>query len=275
MPQLRQLNKGAHMNENHGKNPKGNKKTKKAKPAKTPTEEESLAEDGGMTQQRKWPIEDPAKLHKHKPKNKKDKQDDAKEHEMEETDVIYPKVINQQIGEEEQPEEQPEEEEDNNMQNSNNYSIIQPGVDPSCPPLFTPSDSISATLPPFSKRLSCNTAQSISNHPAMYFTAFWTILIFCYCAYFRKHKKFKKRHGVDDSKLRGEYSALDTVYDELLDDFDNEDLSSYLNNDDDDDSVGTIISQWSEGGENGFGGSGKVELTNFNDGHLSLREMNG
>ncbi len=109
----------------------------------------------------------------------------------------------------------------------------------------------------------------------------------------------------------GEYAAL-AVYDELLDDFDKEDLSSAYTSgrddddeiDSDDDSIGTIISQWSGDFENGTGISGpsfrggigagigkrrnnkgkksngqgivrKIELTAFDDGKLSLSEVNG
>lgn len=90
------------------------------------------------------------------------------------------------------------------------------------------------------------------------------------------------RNGEElDTKNKGEYTALETVYDELLDDFDDEDLSSYMQeeDDDDDDSIGTIISQYSDkdGLGNGVskGKGGKIELTSFDDGHLSLQEING
>jgi len=78
------------------------------------------------------------------------------------------------------------------------------------------------------------------------------------------------KHGL------GEYASL-TVYDELLDDFDKEDLSSYgynsHANDDSDDSVGTILSQWS----NGVGPSRekRIEMIPFDDGNLTLKEING
>lgn len=87
---------------------------------------------------------------------------------------------------------------------------------------------------------------------------------------------------------KGEYAAI-SVYDELLDDFD--DLSSYIqeSDGDDSDSIGTIISRWSNGytpglsrrgsgGANGNGKGtrpGKIELTAFDDGHLTLSEVNG
>ena len=103
-----------------------------------------------------------------------------------------------------------------------------------------------------------------------------------------------------------EYAAL-AVYDEILNDFveDEEDLSVYAYShagssgmDSDEDSIGTIISQWSQGmpGEGDFesgngigsgggggrgrsGGSGrrerKIEMIPFDDGHLTLTEING
>mmetsp|Transcript_18815 Transcript_18815/g.23691 ORF Transcript_18815/g.23691 Transcript_18815/m.23691 type:complete len:120 (+) Transcript_18815:341-700(+) len=118
-------------------------------------------------------------------------------------------------------------------------------------------------------------------HPSLYFTAFLTILFFCYCACSRRNSNnrsrllfFKRRTtrrglSLQDSKSRGEYTALDVVYNELLDDFEDEEMSSCLQSQDDD-SVGTIISQWSEGG-----GAGGIELSSFDDDHLSLSEMNG
>jgi hypothetical protein len=99
-----------------------------------------------------------------------------------------------------------------------------------------------------------------------------------------------------------EYAAL-AVYDEILNDFveDDEDLSSYAyshaGSSDDEDSIGTIISQWSQGqpgegdfetgngngggygrGRHGHGGGRserKIEMIPFDDGHLTLTEING
>ncbi len=151
----------------------------------------------------------------------------------------------------------------------------------SCPPLFIPLTYYSEDIPPFHSRLQCN----LSTHPALYLTSIFTILLFIYCTCCKKPLirysicpcffHFFQKKKATDSNARGEYSALETVYDELLDDFENEDLSSYLNDDDDDDddsedSVGTIISQWSEGGDNI--GNGRIELTNFDDGNLHLKE---
>jgi len=82
------------------------------------------------------------------------------------------------------------------------------------------------------------------------------------------------------------------VYDEILDDFDQEDLSSYgysHADGSDDDSIGTIISQWSNGvgpGDGSGHGHGhghgqergvrrRIEMIPFDDGHLTLKEING
>jgi hypothetical protein len=258
----------------------------------TTTEEESLAKDEVTTQQnRKWPIQDPAAVHKHESNEQKNgdvgdpdadadvntetKDEGEEQQELKETDVIYS--------------QEPKEDSEGT---NNNHSSTQPVIDAttqeqneyfSCPPLFIPSDvtiEYKNTLPSFPQRLVCNTNQSISTHPAFYLTAFMTILFITYCACCRKRDKkyfFRTsgRGGHSDSKVRGEYSALDTVYDELLDDFENEDLSSYLQDDDDDDSIASILSNWSEGGDGGFNGPGKIELSTFDDGNLSLTEMNG
>lgn len=199
------------------------------------------------------------------------------------------------------------------IDNNNNKSTPVQQQQPSsstetCPPLFLPSSkiqSLNEPLPPFHHRLQCNTIQSLSTHPFLYLTFIITIVLFCiyttFCKSSRNHHNpyrhnsnnsnnkrrrcccgilslFSKNNQNNYDNQRGEYSVLETVYDELLDDFENEDLSSYLQDDDDDDSVGTIISQWSEHGENENknGNNGKIiELTSFDDGHLSLKEMNG
>ena len=133
---------------------------------------------------------------------------------------------------------------------------------------------------------------SISNHPSLYLTAIITTLFIFYCSCCRRTQSRIGRNPITtrgkglfwtfrnkeelDTKNKGEYTALETVYDELLDDFEDEDLSSYMQEEDEDeDSIGTIISQYSgkEGG--GGNGGGKIELTSFEDGHLSLKEING
>ena len=90
---------------------------------------------------------------------------------------------------------------------------------------------------------------------------------------FKRRRSNVIRPGWKPSE-RGEYAAI-AVYDELLDDFEREEMSSYgysYADGSDDDSVGTIISQWS----NGVGpSSGKVEMIPFDDGNLTLREVNG
>ncbi len=212
---------------------------------------------------RKWPENDPAKQHKHEKKpadldksvNTNGDGDGNGDNVPVETDVVYPADLDEELEKEKQEQE-----------------ISSP-----CPPLFLETSSDFETLPPFPQRLICNADESIGTHPALYFTAFLTILFFCYCVCSRKRGRysyFRRRRGGHDSKSRGEYTPLDVVYDELLDDLEDGEMSSCLQ-DSDDDSVGTIISQWSEGGVNGSNGPGKIELSNFNDDRLSLAEMNG
>jgi len=143
-----------------------------------------------------------------------------------------------------------------------------------------------------------------SIHPGFVFSASLTIIIFlCYGCFFKrrpnrrfrpgfvsafKRSRFRQRGGgandTDDDGA-GEYAAL-TVYDDLLDDFDKDDLGSYAEGgfsvngafeSSDDDSVGTIISQWSD--LNLKGGTGgqkqKIEMIPFDDGNLTLNEING
>ena len=187
-----------------------------------------------------------------------------------------------------------------------NTNLSSTSVPSECPSLFFPSSKMSSSqsfsssdLPTFPQRLKCNTMISISNHPSLYFTSFITTLFIFYCSCCRRsHRRGRRSNGSGsargmgmfwrnrkdlDTKNKGEYTALETVYDELLDDFDDEDLSSYMQedgDDDSDDSIGTIISQYSDkvgigNGTSGSGKGGKIELTSFDDGHLSLREVNG
>lgn len=173
-------------------------------------------------------------------------------------------------------------------------------------------------------KISCYFEHTITTHPAVLLTGVLTTLMCCYFFCRRtlqRNRRWnnklrrgtRRRNGRRGSGLytydyeddeMGEYAAL-AVYDELLDDFDKEDLSSAYtsgrdDDESDDDSIGTIISQWSGDFENGTGGpsfgigagigkrrkgkskgdgSGgvvrKIELTAFDDGNLSLSEVNG
>ena len=140
---------------------------------------------------------------------------------------------------------------------------------------------------PFHK-ISCYT----SKHPAFVASAAITCFLFAICAFIRRkrHRKSSSSNwnpiGMSMSmnkRYKGtEYAAL-AVYDELLDDFDREDLSSYgyshAEDNSDDDSIGTIISQWSSNGQGtGSGSDGvrrRIEMIPFDDGHLTLKEING
>jgi len=137
-------------------------------------------------------------------------------------------------------------------------------------------------------KISCYT----SKHPAFVASAAITCFLFAICAFIRRkrHRKSSSSNwnpiGMSMSmnkRYKGtEYAAL-AVYDELLDDFDREDLSSYgyshAEDNSDDDSIGTIISQWSSNGQGtGSGSDGvrrRIEMIPFDDGHLTLKEING
>jgi len=149
--------------------------------------------------------------------------------------------------------------------------------------------SISATKTPMT-RISCHMEDTISNHPALLITASLTTIL---CLYMLCRKRLRRirqwnrsrmyglpNHSTGSNLDQGEYAAL-AVYDELLEDFDRDELSSAYtsgksgNGDDsDDDSIGTIVSQWSDSGTRRRV-THKIELTAFNDGHLSLSEING
>ena len=172
---------------------------------------------------------------------------------------------------------------ENTSKNINNLQQKQEEDDLSssfCPPLFLPSSHYqqqqqqSFSSPPlFFQRLHCNAIESISTHPYLYFLSTITILFIFYCSCCKKHSLhfIQRRQQVLDSYSKGEYTALETVYDEILDDFDNEDLSSYME-DDDDDSIGSITSQWS----GRYSKQKRIELTTMDDdGHLTLEEING
>ena len=150
-------------------------------------------------------------------------------------------------------------------------------------------------------------------HPGFVLSATLTCLFCFYCACFSKRRRTRRwRPGFSSAFRRarrargggngnggghaalmgddddaGEYAAL-TVYDELLDDFDKDDLSysvasAFDSVDSDDESVGTIISQWSDvNNGNGTGtvtGTGRrkqrIEMIPFDDGRLTLNEING
>jgi hypothetical protein len=140
-----------------------------------------------------------------------------------------------------------------------------------------------------------------SIHPGFIFSATITILFFIYyvcfskrsparrfrpgfVSAFRRSKQSQRAGGDDDDDDAGEYAAL-TLYDDLLDDFDRDDLSSYagdysvnsvFESSGDDESVGTIISQWSDLNLKGAGSQKqRIEMIPFNDGNLTLNEING
>ena len=146
-------------------------------------------------------------------------------------------------------------------------------------------------------------------HPGFVLSATLTCLFCFYCACFSKRRRTRRwRPGFSSAFRRarrargggngnggghaalmgddddaGEYAAL-TVYDELLDDFDKDDLSysvasAFDSVDSDDESVGTIISQWSDVNNGNGTGTGRrkqrIEMIPFDDGRLTLNEING
>jgi len=108
------------------------------------------------------------------------------------------------------------------------------------------------------KGLECTFQSTVSSHPAGSLAASLTIFFFCYCAcrmrggigdknWRKRMRNFRMRKRGNEGQ--GEYASL-AVYDELLDSFDDEELSSlYRSRDNDDDgsdsSMSTILSEWS------------------------------
>ena len=147
-------------------------------------------------------------------------------------------------------------------------------------------------------KISCYSSQ----HPVFILSAAITCTIFITCFLLSRkrrtnstrstrntHRWFGRWNPIKSKTDQGEYAAL-AVYDEILDDFDQEDLSSYgysHADGSDDDSIGTIISQWSNGvgpGDGSGHGHGhgqergvrrRIEMIPFDDGHLTLKEING
>eukprot|EP00555_Chaetoceros_dichaeta_P000093 CAMPEP_0198279034 /NCGR_PEP_ID=MMETSP1447-20131203/66699_1 /TAXON_ID=420782 /ORGANISM="Chaetoceros dichaeta, Strain CCMP1751" /LENGTH=891 /DNA_ID=CAMNT_0043974163 /DNA_START=117 /DNA_END=2792 /DNA_ORIENTATION=+ len=131
------------------------------------------------------------------------------------------------------------------------------------PPSSTPTetmDMLSSCHPTLRnvKGLECTFQSTVSSHPAGSLAASLTIFFFCYCAcrmrggigdknWRKRMRNFRMRKRGNEGQ--GEYASL-AVYDELLDSFDDEELSSlYLSRDNDDDgsdsSMSTILSEWS------------------------------
>mmetsp|Transcript_8819 Transcript_8819/g.11084 ORF Transcript_8819/g.11084 Transcript_8819/m.11084 type:complete len:655 (-) Transcript_8819:296-2260(-) len=228
------------------------------------------------TMERKWPIQDPALVHEHLEKNQKNNNQQGGEKDRSGNNDLKNK---EKETDNEQLKETDVETYINNIEKAEDKQqeqIIIFSSLSSCQPVFQLSTIRAESnykIEPFATRFICNASESIMSHPSAYFTAFITMFFFCYCACMKirsrrnyYYSQYKRKRGYDSNE-RGDYTpVLNAVYDELLDDFKDEDLSSY-HLDDDDDSVGTIISQWSEGNQ--------IELASFDDGHLSLREVNG
>lgn len=107
------------------------------------------------------------------------------------------------------------------------------------------------------------------SHPIGSITAIITAILFYFICYVRRRRRSMLHRLGQNWRARGDYAQV-AVFDELLDDFDAEDLNSYMEEGQDDDSIGTIISEWSQGRE----GLSTIELSSFDD-ELSLRETNG
>lgn len=116
------------------------------------------------------------------------------------------------------------------------------------------------------KGLECRTISTISAHPAGTSVAFLIVFFFCYCAVRRggaggrrwRKRMRNNRDGRGNNNAQGDYAAL-AVYDELLDSFDDDELSSlYQSNEGSDSSVSTILSEWS-------GNNPNTEMTSMED----------
>ena len=154
----------------------------------------------------------------------------------------------------------------NNDTNSNNSNLVQQQQTiPNCT----------------SSYISCYS----QSHPAFTVAIINTILLFLYYIFCSKRKysrKWRPHNKTRDAK--GEYSAVQ-VYDTLLDDFDDGQFSVnssvYDEGDDSSESIGSVISQWSDIGNRSRGersrksGTRSVEMTIMGDDHLAMEEMNG
>jgi len=122
------------------------------------------------------------------------------------------------------------------------------------------------------KGLECTFQSTVSSHPAGSLAASLTIFFFCYCAcrmrggggskrWRKRIRDFRRRKG--DNGDQGDYAAL-AVYDELLESFDDEELSSLYRSRDGDDgsdsSMSTILSEWS-------GKDNDIEMASLEDGY--------
>ena len=125
-------------------------------------------------------------------------------------------------------------------------------------------------------KVQCSSFSVLGEHPAGSLTAFLVFVFVCYCGC----RVQQSRRSVYGSDRRGEYAAL-AVYDDLLDGNFNDELSSYC--DTSDDSVETILSNWS-GNVNGRPKKafemakmtkGRNETNFDDDDFLTLEEING
>ena len=123
------------------------------------------------------------------------------------------------------------------------------------------------------------------SHPAFTIAIINTVLLFLYYIFCSKRKYSRKWRPHNKTRdARGEYSAVQ-VYDTLLDDFDDGQFSVsssvYDDGDDSSESIGSVISQWSDIGNRSRGersrksGTRSVEMTIMGDDHLAMEEMNG
>jgi len=132
-----------------------------------------------------------------------------------------------------------------------------------CEPFFRMGSNTDVTI-----ALQCAIKRFVSVHPAGCFSAFFVFFFFFYCCVCRCRRRgmiYKRR----SDKNRGEYTAV-SMYDDILDDenFNDDFTSSYV--DSDEDSAGTIMSNWSEKDD-------EVEINKIKDDEdfLTLEEING
>ena len=188
-------------------------------------------------------------------------------------------------------EEQDTANDDNSNGNNGNKSIRGQSTPSQAPTIMihNNNDSNNSNLQQQQQTIPNCTSSYIScysqSHPAFTIAIINTVLLFLYYIFCSKRKysrKWRPHNKTRDAK--GEYSAVQ-VYDTLLDDFDDGQFSVnssvYDEGDDSSESIGSVISQWSDIGNRSRGersrksGTRSVEMTIMGDDHLAMEEMNG
>ncbi|GFH61678.1 predicted protein [Chaetoceros tenuissimus] len=175
-----------------------------------------------------------------------------------------------------------------NSKSSNNKSIRGQTSPSQAPTImihnnndYSSNSNLQQTIPNCtSSYISCYS----QTHPAFTIAIINTVFLYLYYIFCSKRKYSRKWRPHNKTRdARGQYSAVQ-VYDTLLDDFDDGQFSVsssvYDDGDDSSESIGSVISQWSDIGNASRGGRSKsgarsVEMTIMGDDHLAMEEMNG